>query len=153
MSQEEAGQGARDALTVFSARPANRENNRENLEMSGFGLSLLIYFERQIRRLDANANSLNNITGKDLTTSGRANFEEQGNCKRLSVHFLHASRFRQWRQPRQFYRVMGVLQLLTSLFLAMPLLRIWGIILAGFVFILLGRDSAQPPAMELGGRG
>ena len=43
------------------------------------------------------------------------------------------ARFRQWRHPRQFYRVMGVLQLLTSLFLAMPLLRIWGIILAGFV--------------------
>ena len=43
------------------------------------------------------------------------------------------ARFRQWRHPRRFYRVMGVLQLLTSFFLAMPLLRIWGIILAGFV--------------------
>jgi hypothetical protein len=43
------------------------------------------------------------------------------------------ARFRQWRHPRQFYRVMGVLQLLAALFLAMPLLRIWGIILAGFV--------------------
>ena len=43
------------------------------------------------------------------------------------------ARFRQWRHPRRFYRVMGVLQLLTSFFLAMPLLRIWGIILAAFV--------------------
>ena len=43
------------------------------------------------------------------------------------------ARFRQWRHPRQFYRVMGVLQFLTALFLAVPVLRIWGIILAGFV--------------------
>src|ERR1700689_3702406 len=43
------------------------------------------------------------------------------------------ARFRQWRYPRQFYRVMGVLQLFTSLFLAMPQLRIWGIFLAGLV--------------------
>jgi hypothetical protein len=43
------------------------------------------------------------------------------------------ARFRQWRYPRRFYRVMGVLQLFTSLFLAMPQLRIWGIILAGLV--------------------
>ena len=41
------------------------------------------------------------------------------------------ARFRQWRHPRQFYRVMGVLQLITALFLAMPQLRIWGIVLAG----------------------
>ena len=45
-------------------------------------------------------------------------------------------RFRQWRYPRQFYRVMGMLQLLTSLFLAMPQLRIWGIILAGLITFL-----------------
>jgi len=43
------------------------------------------------------------------------------------------ARFRQWQYPSQFYRVMGVLQLLTSLFLAMPQLRIWGIILAGLI--------------------
>src|SRR5580658_8005044 len=43
------------------------------------------------------------------------------------------ARFRQWRYPRQFYRVMGVLQLFTSLFLATPQLRIWGIILAGLI--------------------
>jgi hypothetical protein len=39
-------------------------------------------------------------------------------------------RFRQWQHPRQFYRVMGVLQLITSLFLAIPQLRIWGFVLA-----------------------
>jgi hypothetical protein len=43
------------------------------------------------------------------------------------------ARFRRWRYPRQFYRVMGVLQLFTALFLAVPQLRIWGIILAGLI--------------------
>jgi len=43
------------------------------------------------------------------------------------------ARFRTWRHPRQFYRVMGVLQLITALFLATPQLRIWGIILAGLI--------------------
>ena len=43
------------------------------------------------------------------------------------------ARFRQWRYPRQFYWVMGVLQLMTSAFLSMPQLRIWGIILAGLI--------------------
>jgi hypothetical protein len=46
--------------------------------------------------------------------------------------YLH-ERFRQWQHPRQFYRVMGVLQFFTALFLAVPQLRIWGIILAGFI--------------------
>jgi hypothetical protein len=41
------------------------------------------------------------------------------------------ARFRHREYPRQFYRVMGVLQLMTALFLAVPQLRIWGIILAG----------------------
>jgi hypothetical protein len=43
------------------------------------------------------------------------------------------ARFRQWRYPRQFYRVVGVLQLVTAVFLATPLLRVWGIILAGLI--------------------
>jgi DoxX-like protein len=43
------------------------------------------------------------------------------------------ARFRQWHYPRQFYRVMGVLQLITAAFLATPQLRIWGIILAGLL--------------------
>jgi hypothetical protein len=41
--------------------------------------------------------------------------------------------FRLWQHPRQFYRVMGVLQLITSIFLATPQLRIWGIPLAGLI--------------------
>jgi hypothetical protein len=41
--------------------------------------------------------------------------------------------FRGWRHPRQFYRVMGVLQLIASLFLAVHQLRLWGIILAAFL--------------------
>ena len=42
-------------------------------------------------------------------------------------------RFRDWGYPRQFYRVMGVLQLFVALFLAVAQLRVWGIILAGFI--------------------
>jgi hypothetical protein len=43
------------------------------------------------------------------------------------------ARFRRWRYPRRFYRVMGVLQLFAAIFLAVPQLRIWGIILAGLI--------------------
>lgn len=43
------------------------------------------------------------------------------------------ARFRHREYPRQFYRVMGVLQLITALFLAVPQLRVWGIIMAGFL--------------------
>jgi hypothetical protein len=42
-------------------------------------------------------------------------------------------RFRQWHYPGKFYRVMGILQLFTALCLALPQLRIWGIILAGII--------------------
>jgi predicted lysophospholipase L1 biosynthesis ABC-type transport system permease subunit len=42
-------------------------------------------------------------------------------------------RFRQWRYPRRFYLVMGVLQLFTALLLAVPQLRIWGIVFAGLI--------------------
>jgi hypothetical protein len=42
-------------------------------------------------------------------------------------------RLRPWRYPRQLYRVMGVLQLFTAVFLVVPQLRIWGIILSGFM--------------------
>jgi hypothetical protein len=55
-------------------------------------------------------------------------------------------RARQWRYLRHFYRVMGVLQLFTALFLAMPQLRIWGIILAGFIMsfrIVILRNHRQ----------
>lgn len=42
-------------------------------------------------------------------------------------------RFRQWRYPRQFYRMVGVLQLFAAIFLAVPPLRIWGIVLASLI--------------------
>jgi hypothetical protein len=42
-------------------------------------------------------------------------------------------RFRRLRHPRQLYRVIGVLQFFTALSLAVPQLRIWGIILAAFI--------------------
>jgi predicted lysophospholipase L1 biosynthesis ABC-type transport system permease subunit len=47
-------------------------------------------------------------------------------------HYFH-ERFREWQHPRQFYRVMGVLQLFTALFLAVSQLRIWGIIFGGLI--------------------
>jgi hypothetical protein len=50
----------------------------------------------------------------------------------VGSQYIHA-RLRQGRYPRQFYRVMGVLQLITAIFLATPLLRIWGIALAGLI--------------------
>jgi hypothetical protein len=50
----------------------------------------------------------------------------------VGARYIRA-RFRQWRYPRQFYRVMGVLQLFAAIFLAMAQLRIWGIILAGLI--------------------
>ena len=41
--------------------------------------------------------------------------------------------FAHWEYPRQFNRVMGALQLITALFPAVPQLRIWGVVLAGFI--------------------
>jgi DoxX-like family len=41
--------------------------------------------------------------------------------------------YRFWHYPKRFYRTVGVLELMAALFLAMPLLRPWGIILAGFI--------------------
>jgi hypothetical protein len=51
----------------------------------------------------------------------------------MAGFFYIRARARQWRYLRQFYQVMCVLQLFTALFLAVPQLRIWGIILAGLV--------------------
>jgi len=42
-------------------------------------------------------------------------------------------RFRQLQHPRRLYRIMGELQLLTALFLSLPEMRVWGIVLAGFL--------------------
>ena len=50
-------------------------------------------------------------------------------------HYIR-THFRRWRHPRRFYQVMGTLQIFAALFLAMPQLRLLGIILAGFVIFL-----------------
>jgi hypothetical protein len=50
----------------------------------------------------------------------------------MGARYIRA-RFRHQEYPRQFYRVMGMLQLITALFLAVPQLRIWGIIMAAFL--------------------
>ncbi|HKD48169.1 MAG TPA: DoxX family protein [Rhizomicrobium sp.] len=41
--------------------------------------------------------------------------------------------YRFWQYPKQFYRSVGTLELLVSLFLAVPQLRIWGVLLGGFI--------------------
>jgi hypothetical protein len=41
--------------------------------------------------------------------------------------------YRFWHYPKQFYRVVGALELLTALFLAVPQLRIWGVVLGGLI--------------------
>jgi hypothetical protein len=53
----------------------------------------------------------------------------------VAARYVRA-RFRRWRYPRRFYRVMGMLQLFTAFFLASPPSRIWGVILAGFITFL-----------------
>jgi hypothetical protein len=46
--------------------------------------------------------------------------------------FLRAA-YRSWGFPSNAHRVIGVLEILTALFLSNPVTRIWGVILAGFV--------------------
>lgn len=41
--------------------------------------------------------------------------------------------YRGWGFPSNAHRVVGVLQILTALFLSNPVTRIWGVILAGFI--------------------
>lgn len=41
--------------------------------------------------------------------------------------------YRRWNFPSNAHRVVGVLQILTALFLSNPVTRIWGVILAGFI--------------------
>jgi hypothetical protein len=41
--------------------------------------------------------------------------------------------YERWNFRPKFYRITGVLELLTALFLAMPITRIWGVALGGFV--------------------
>ncbi|HEX4269971.1 MAG TPA: DoxX family protein [Rhizomicrobium sp.] len=41
--------------------------------------------------------------------------------------------YRAWDYAPNFYRVVGVIELLAALFLALPQTRIWGVILGGFI--------------------
>jgi DoxX-like family len=41
--------------------------------------------------------------------------------------------YRAWDYPANFYRVVGVVELMVALFLALPETRIWGLILGGFI--------------------
>jgi hypothetical protein len=41
--------------------------------------------------------------------------------------------YRLWRYPPHFYRVIGVMELMTALFLMLPQTRIWGVAASGFV--------------------
>ena len=41
--------------------------------------------------------------------------------------------YRLWHYPRRTHRVVGALELLTAFFLAVPQLRIWGVILGGLI--------------------
>ena len=41
--------------------------------------------------------------------------------------------YRLWHYPKQFHRAVGVLELATAVFLAVPQLRIWGVVLGGLI--------------------
>ena len=41
--------------------------------------------------------------------------------------------YRAWDYPPNFYRVVGLIELVVALFLALPQTRIWGVILGGFI--------------------
>ena len=41
--------------------------------------------------------------------------------------------YKRWGFPFNAHRVIGILQILTALFLSNPVTRIWGVILAGFI--------------------
>ena len=41
--------------------------------------------------------------------------------------------YRTWNYPPNFYRVIGVIELMVALFLTVPQTRIWGVILGGLI--------------------
>lgn len=41
--------------------------------------------------------------------------------------------YRAWDYPPNFYRVVGVMELIVALFLSLPQTRIWGVVLGGFI--------------------
>jgi len=59
-------------------------------------------------------------------------FGATGILHMIGPHFVRHS-YRRWGFPSSAYRVVGVLAILTALFLSNPVTRIWGVILAGFI--------------------
>jgi hypothetical protein len=64
--------------------------------------------------------------------------------------------YRAWDYPANFYRVVGVIELLVAVFLALPETRIWGVLLGGFIaffsvvaLLKHGRYAWSVPAMLL----
>ena len=51
----------------------------------------------------------------------------------LSGSSLVRAAYRAWDYPPNFYRVVGVIELVVALFLALPQTRIWGVILGGAI--------------------
>jgi DoxX-like family len=65
-----------------------------------------------------------------LTLTGL--FGASGLLHMAGPRFLRLA-YRDWGFPSNAHRVIGVLEILTALFLSNPVTRIWGVILAGFI--------------------
>ena len=59
-------------------------------------------------------------------------FGASGLLNMAGPRFLRVA-YRRWGFPTNAHRVIGVLEILTALFLSNPVTRIWGVILAGFI--------------------
>jgi hypothetical protein len=59
-------------------------------------------------------------------------FGISGVCHIAGPEFLRQA-YRRWGFPFNAHRVIGVLQVLTALFLSNPVTRIWGVVLASFI--------------------
>jgi hypothetical protein len=59
-------------------------------------------------------------------------FAAAGLINLLGLSWVRAA-YRFWHYPKQFYRTVGAMELLVAIFLAVPQLRIWGVILGGFI--------------------
>ncbi len=59
-------------------------------------------------------------------------FGATGLLHMVGPQFVRRS-YRRWGFPSNAHRVVGVLAILTALFLSNPVTRIWGVILAGFI--------------------
>lgn len=61
--------------------------------------------------------------------------------------------YRAWAYPPNFYRVVGLLELTAALFLAVPQIRIWGVILGGFIAFFSAVTLLPPWPLWLVGPG